>query len=44
MYGGAINQVLSLVLRLVLVELLKVEGPIFFDEPSSAVGINIVPD
>jgi len=37
MYGGAVNQVLSLILRLVLVELLKVKGPVFLDEPSSAV-------
>jgi len=38
LYGGAVNQVLALVLRLVLVELLKIEGPVFLDEPSSAVG------
>lgn len=37
MYGGAVNQVLSVVLRLLIVELLQVKGPIFFDEPSSAV-------
>jgi DNA repair exonuclease SbcCD ATPase subunit len=38
MYGGAVNQVIALVLRLVLAELLKVKGPIVLDEPSSAVG------
>lgn len=37
MYGGAINQVLSLILRLVIVEMLKVKGPILFDEPTSMV-------
>ncbi len=38
MYGGAVNQVVGLVLRLVLAEYLKIKGPIFLDEPSSAVG------
>jgi|GEM_PF-3294243 DNA repair exonuclease SbcCD ATPase subunit len=38
MYGGAINQVIALVLRLILAELLQIQGPIFLDEPSSAVG------
>jgi ABC-type lipoprotein export system ATPase subunit len=38
MYGGAVNQVIALVLRLVLSELLRIQGPIFLDEPSSAVG------
>ena len=38
MYGGAVSQVIALVLRLILVELLHIEGPIFLDEPSSAVG------
>jgi ABC-type iron transport system FetAB ATPase subunit len=38
MYGGAINQVIALVLRLVMAEFLKIQGPIFLDEPSSAVG------
>jgi len=37
MYGGAINQVLSLILRLVVVEMLKIKGPVFFDEPTSMV-------
>lgn len=36
-YGGAINQVLALVLRILLVELFKIRGPLFVDEPSSAV-------
>ena len=36
-YGGAINQVLALILRILLVELFKVRGPIILDEPSSAV-------
>jgi len=35
-YGGAVNQVLSLVLRLVLVELLNIKGTILLDEPTSA--------
>jgi DNA repair exonuclease SbcCD ATPase subunit len=38
MYGGAVNQVVSLILRFVLAELLKVKGPIGLDEPSSMVG------
>ena len=38
MYGGAVNQVIALVLRLILAELLQIQGPIFLDEPSSAVG------
>ena len=38
MYGGSVNQVLSIVLRILIVELLKIQGPIFFDEPSSAIG------
>lgn len=37
LYGGAINQVVSLVLRLIIVELLKIQGPLVLDEPSSAV-------
>ena len=36
-YGGAINQVLSLILRLVIVELLHIKGPIVLDEPSGFV-------
>lgn len=36
-YGGAINQVLALILRILLVELFKIKGPIILDEPSSAV-------
>lgn len=38
LYGGAVNQVLALILRFINVELLKIKGPIFLDEPSSAVG------
>ena len=38
LYGGAVNQVISLVLRIVMVELLKVKGPLLLDEPTSAVG------
>lgn len=38
MYGGAVNQVLALMLRFINAELLKVKGPIMLDEPSSAVG------
>ncbi len=38
MYGGAVNQVLALILRFINAELLKIEGPIMLDEPSSAVG------
>jgi len=38
MYGGAVNQVIALVLRLVMAEFLKIQGPIFLDEPSSAAG------
>ncbi|MCK9542540.1 MAG: hypothetical protein M0R03_10990 [Novosphingobium sp.] len=36
MYGGSVNQVLSLMLRLIIVELLKIKGPIILDEPTSA--------
>jgi len=36
-YGGAVSQVLSLILVLVFAELLKVKGAIWLDEPSSAV-------
>ena len=38
MYGGAVSQVISVIMAMVLVELLKIRGPIVFDEPSSAVG------
>lgn len=38
LYGGAINQVISMVLRLVLKQLLRLPGPVIFDEPTSAVG------
>jgi len=37
MYGGAINQTISMVLRLVIVELLKIKGPVCLDEPTSMV-------
>lgn len=37
MYGGAVNQVIALILRLIVVELLQIKGPVVFDEPSSAV-------
>lgn len=36
-FGGAVNQVLSCVLRFAIAELLHIKGPIFMDEPSSAV-------
>ena len=36
--GGAVNQVIAMVLIFVLAQLLKIEGPIWLDEPSSAVG------
>lgn len=36
-YGGAINQVLALVLRLLIIELLKIKGTVILDEPTSAV-------
>lgn len=35
-FGGAVSQVLSCVLRFILAELLKIEGPICMDEPTSA--------
>jgi len=38
MYGGAVNQVVSLILRFINAELLKIKGPIVLDEPSSMVG------
>ncbi len=38
MYGGAVNQVIACVLRLVIAELFGIQGPIVLDEPSSAVG------
>jgi len=37
MYGGSVNQVLSLILIFSLVELLNIEGPIVLDEPTSMV-------
>ena len=37
MYGGAINQVLALILRLITIEMLHVRGPVFLDEPTSMV-------
>lgn len=37
LYGGAIQEVLGLVLRLLLIELLNIQGPVFLDEPTSAV-------
>lgn len=37
LYGGAIGEVLGLVLRLLLVELLQIKGPVLLDEPTSAV-------
>ena len=35
--GGAVGEVLGLVLRLLLIELLQIKGPVFLDEPTSAV-------
>lgn len=40
MYGGAANQVIGMVLRFAIAELLQIKGPIVLDEPSSAVGEN----
>lgn len=37
MYGGSVNQVLSLVLLFTLSELLKISGPLVLDEPTSMV-------
>jgi len=37
MYGGAINQIIGTILRLVIVELLKIKGPVCLDEPTSMV-------
>ena len=37
LYGGAIREVLSLIIWLVLVELLQIKGTICLDEPSSSV-------
>jgi len=37
MYGGSINQVLAAVLLITLVQFLKIEGPIFMDEPTGMV-------
>jgi DNA repair exonuclease SbcCD ATPase subunit len=37
LYGGAIQEVLGLVLRLLLVELLGIKGPVILDEPTSSV-------
>jgi DNA repair exonuclease SbcCD ATPase subunit len=36
-FGGAVNQVLGLLLGLIVAELLKIKGPIMFDEPTSMV-------
>jgi len=37
MYGGAVNQVLSVILKFVHAEALGLQGPLTLDEPSSAV-------
>ncbi len=37
MYGGSVNQVVSLILIFSLVELLQIKGPIVLDEPTSMV-------
>lgn len=37
LYGGAIQEVLGVVLRFILVELLQIQGPVLLDEPTSAV-------
>jgi ABC-type dipeptide/oligopeptide/nickel transport system ATPase subunit len=36
-FGGAINQVLGVLLKVIIVELLQVKGPMLFDEPTSMV-------
>ena len=36
-FGGAVNQVLGVLLKFIVAELLKVEGPILLDEPTSMV-------
>lgn len=35
--GGSVSEILGLVLRLLLIELLRIEGPVVLDEPTSAV-------
>jgi len=37
LYGGAVLEILGLILRLLLVEFLSIEGPVILDEPTSAV-------
>jgi DNA repair exonuclease SbcCD ATPase subunit len=37
LYGGAVSEVLGLILRFLFAELLKIEGPIILDEPTSSV-------
>ena len=36
-FGGAVNQVLGVLLKFIVAELLKIEGPILLDEPTSMV-------
>jgi DNA repair exonuclease SbcCD ATPase subunit len=36
LYGGAVQEILGLMLRLLLVELLDIKGPVFLDEPTSS--------
>jgi len=36
-FGGSINQVLAVLLKIILAELLKIKGPLEFDEPTSMV-------
>ena len=36
LYGGAVQEILGLMLRLLLVELLGIKGPVFLDEPTSS--------
>jgi DNA repair exonuclease SbcCD ATPase subunit len=37
LYGGAVTEVLGIILRFLFAELLNIKGPIFLDEPTSAV-------
>jgi hypothetical protein len=36
-FGGAVNQVLGVLLKVIIAEMLHIEGPLLFDEPTSMV-------
>lgn len=43
-YGGGVVDVVSIALRMILMELLKINGPIVLDEPGKAVSKEFIPN